>query len=172
MSPFALPFSFCGEGSLRHSTGSFYPEIEKDRFPDRWTAAIAVCSGAISYQSDRTAVRLNRRPGHLAALIGAVAAGLSTLLTMIMIILVLFTLRGTGIANFRTKFADTVGKLRVPAHQSCGCPTECCAVAIRINAVGHFRNVRFTQTSVGTVFAFLCTFNTGFDTRLEFFVRH
>lgn len=170
MSPFALPVSLCDKCSLQRAPESFYSEIQKDRFRDRWTAAIAVCSGAIRYQSGRLAFRLCSDAGHLAALIGAVAAGLSTLLTMIM--LVLFTLVGTGIANFRTQFADAVSKLRAPAHQRSGSPADGSAIAIGFDAVGHFRHVRFTQARISTTLAFLSTFDTRFDTSLKFLVRH
>lgn len=170
MNPFALLDSFCDGGSLRRATESFYSEIQKDRCRDRWTAAIAVCSGAMSYQSGRLALRLCSDAGHLATLVGAVAAGLGTLLAVGRI--VLFTLVGTGITNFRTQFADAVGKLRAPAHQRSGSPADGSAIAVGFDAVGHFRHVRFTQARIGTTLALLSTFDTCFDTSLKFLVRH
>ena len=79
---------------------------------------------------------------------------------------VLAAFGATGFAHFCAKAAQLLRESRATAHECRRSPTALSAVAVEADALSHFRDIRFLQTHIGAMLAFLCACYTGFDALL------
>ena len=90
-------------------------------------------------------------PGHAGALFGAAMAGLSALLTVIVLVLRAFL--GASATSSSAKSAEVPGQIAATGHEGRGRAAEVGAVAIERNAATHCLYVRLLQAGAGAVFA-------------------
>ena len=114
--------------------------------------------------------RLRMAAGHLAALIGAPMAGLSTPLAMIVVMLRAF--RGACIADFRAHAADVIDELRSPAHERDRDPARRSTIVIEPDAVRQVGHVRLVEARLRAMFALLRAFVTRINAGFVHLVTH
>lgn len=110
-------------------------------------------------------LNLHGGPGHAAALLGAVPARFGA--TLAMVIVMLGTFLGAGIANIGTDAANLVDEPGAATHEGDAQATYLGAVEAQTCALRHA-----AQALVGTVITFLSATATGGDARLMLLVRH
>jgi hypothetical protein len=110
------------------------------------------------------------RSGHFFALLGATLTLVSAALAVFRV--VLSTLLGAGMANFRANAGYFGSEFRT-GRQKQGCrPAERGAIAIERNASSHHLDVVLTQAFACTVGALVRAMITGFNTIKEFVPGH
>lgn len=109
-------------------------------------------------------------PCHLAAFLGAAAAGFRTLLAVVSLVPRAFL--ATRIAKVGANLADALGEIGTPRHLAFRQCAEISAAAIKFDAAGHHLDVLFVQTRGRTVFTFDGAGVAGFDAIAVFFVGH
>jgi hypothetical protein len=113
---------------------------------------------------------LHRNASSLTALLGALAAGVCTMLAMVGV--VFLALGRANVADLGAQSADVWDELRPATHERRSCPAQGGAVPIAPNALDHLLDILFTQTSIRTVFTRLSATDTGFDTGFIILVTH
>lgn len=86
--------------------------------------------------------------------------------------LVLAALITAGIADFGTELTNVVRQSRPPTHPRRCCPADFGAVSVEADALGHRGNIRFFETRIRAMFAFLGTSDARLDAGLVFLVSH
>jgi hypothetical protein len=109
-------------------------------------------------------------PGHLAASLGAAAAGLGAFLAMLDLVFGAFL--AAGIADFGAELADALREFGAARHLTLGQGADVGATAIQLDAARHHLDVRFMETGRCAVLAFDGTGVAFVDAVLVFFVSH
>ncbi len=103
-------------------------------------------------------------PSHAAAFLGAGAAGLCTLLAVVVLVLAAFG--GASLTCVSAKPAQLFCTVASQAHQLRRGIAKSCAFHIQLNAFGHHVQVLFLQAGAGAILAGGGATQTGIDTVL------
>lgn len=107
---------------------------------------------------------------HLAAFVGATAAGGRAILAMLGLVLGAFL--GARVANVGAQLAHQMGVFGRTAHQLGGKAADGGAFIVERNAARHHARVRLLQARCGAGIACLCTLIACLNTRLKLTLHH